>query len=137
DVIEAEAPFDTKPIFVGRTVTTVDIENPVAFDVHLGLAANTAVRTNRVDGFLLERNALARRIEQVGLHQRAGRAGLYALAARNAGRVPHALVEVEHRLGVEAAIGHADDIVHLHLAAGAHAQAALDARVEIDRYRRM
>src|SRR6185503_13088607 len=37
-----------------------------------------------------------------------------------------------HDLGFVAAIGHADDVVDLHLAAGAHAQAALDAGVEID-----
>jgi len=36
-----------------------------------------------------------------------------------------------------AAIGHADHVVDLNLAAGAHAQAALDAGIEIDAHRRM
>ena len=35
------------------------------------------------------------------------------------------------------AIGHADDVIDLHLAAGAHAQAALDAGIEIDAHRGM
>src|SRR5467141_3957507 len=34
------------------------------------------------------------------------------------------------------AIGHAEDVVDLHLAAGAHAQATLDAGVEVDPHRR-
>ena len=68
-------------------------------------------------------------------HQRAGRAGLHAFAAGDAGRVPHRIVEVEHDLLGVAAAGHADDVVDLHLAAGADAQIALDAGVEIDRHR--
>ena len=51
--------------------------------------------------------------------------------------LPIGIVEVEHDLGFVAAIGHADDVVDLHLAAGAHAQAALDAGIEIDAHRGM
>ena len=47
----------------------------------------------------------------------------------------HRVVEVEHDLLVMAAAGHADDVVDLHLAAGADAEIALDAGVEIDRHR--
>ena len=49
----------------------------------------------------------------------------------------HRIVEVEHDLFEMAAAGHADDVVDLDLAAGADAEIALDAGVEIDRHRDM
>ena len=67
-------------------------------------------------------------------HQRAGGARLHALAAGHAGRHAHRIVEIEHGLGIEAPKGHADHVVHLNLAAGAHAKPAFDASVEIDRH---
>ena len=57
----------------------------------------------------------------------ARRAGLHALAAANAARLPHRVVEVEHDLGLGAAKGIADHVVHLLLATGPHAACALDA----------
>jgi hypothetical protein len=70
-------------------------------------------------------------------HQRAGRAGLHALAAGDARAVAHRVVEVEHDLLVMAADGHADHVVDLDLAAGADAEIAVDAGVEVHRHRRM
>src|SRR5262249_28927553 len=58
-------------------------------------------------------------------------------AASDASRTTHRIVEVEHDLLKMTAPGHADDIVDLHLAAGADAEIALDAGVEIDRHRRV
>ena len=49
----------------------------------------------------------------------------------------HRVVEIEHDLFVVAAARHADHVVGLHFAAGADAEVALDAGVEIDRHRRM
>src|SRR5204862_3617863 len=60
------------------------------------------------------------------------RAGLHALAAGDAGRLAHRVIEVEHRHRTVSAVGIADDIVHLHFAAGAHAARALDAGIEVD-----
>src|ERR1019366_2593920 len=51
--------------------------------------------------------------------------------------IAHRIVEVEHDLLTVAAPGHADDVVNLHFAAGAHTKIALDAGVEIDRHGRM
>ena len=76
-------------------------------------------------------------VHQRGRHQRTGRAGLHAFAAGDAGGSAHRVVEVEDDFLAVAAAGHADDVVDLHFAAGAHAQVALDAGVEIDRHRRM
>ena len=132
DVVEAEAALDAQPVGIGRPVATVDVEDLLVLDVHRRLAADTAVGAQRVDRLGLVVDALAGRIEQALLHQRAGRAHLHALAAGDAGRLPHALVEVEHHLGAVPAEGHADHVVGLHLAAGAHAQPAVDAGVEID-----
>src|SRR4029434_2181959 len=70
-------------------------------------------------------------------HQRAGRTGLDALAARDARRVAHRVVEVEHDLGVTAPERVADDVVHLLLATGANAALALNAGVEVHGHRRM
>src|SRR6185437_7350727 len=68
-------------------------------------------------------------------HQRPGRAGLHAFAAGDAGRSAHRVVEIEHDLLEMAAAGHADDVVDLDLAAGANAEIALDAGIEVDRHR--
>ena len=76
-------------------------------------------------------------VDQSRRHQRAGRTGLHAFAAGNAGGSAHRVVEVEDDLFAIAAAGHADDVVDLHFAAGADAQIALDAGVEIDRHGRM
>ena len=77
-------------------------------------------------------------VEHDGRHQRAGRAGLHAFAAGDAGRLsPIGSSKSNTIFGVVAAIGHADHVVDLDLAAGADAQPALDAGVEVDRHRRM
>src|SRR6185312_7785140 len=55
----------------------------------------------------------------------------------DAGALAHRIVEIEHDLLAMAAAGHADDVVDLHFAAGANAESALDAGVEIDRHRRV
>src|SRR3546814_11336747 len=91
-----------------------------------GLAADAAVGAEAAHGAVLELHPRALVVQQVRLHQRAGRTGLHALAAGHAGRLPHRVVEVEDHLGAVAAEGHADDVVHLHLAAGPHTAIALD-----------
>src|SRR5262249_36436998 len=67
-------------------------------------------------------------------HQRPGRTGLHAFAAGDAGRSAHRVVEIEHDLGVVTTPGHADDVVDLHLAAGADAEVAVNAGIEVDRH---
>ena len=131
DVVEPEAAFDAQAVVVGRSVAAVDVEDLVVLDVHRGLAADTAIGAQRIDRLGLVVDARAGLVEQALLHQCARRAHLHALAARNAGRLPHALVEVEHDLGAVAAECHADDVVGLHLAAGADTEVAVNAGVEV------
>ena len=137
DVVEAEAALDAETIVIGRAIAALGVDDLLVLDFVGDLAPNATERTQRID--------FAVGVDDPGLvlvqhhrgHQRAGRAGLHALAAGHAGRLAHRVVEVEHDLGLVAAIGHADDVVDLHLTASAHAQAALDAGIEIDAHRRM
>ncbi len=131
-VIEAVSPLDAQARVVGGAVAPLDIEDFIVLDVIGELAAHAAVRTQRMDGLVGhgERHV-------AGRHERAGRTGLHALAAADAGRRTHGIVHVEHDLGVLAAEREADDVVDLLVAAGPYATSALDARVEVDCNRRM
>ncbi len=133
DVVVAEAAFHAEPILVRVAVAPVDLHDAVVFHGDRGLTADAAERAQRVDDLVeLLHGALRRRlVHQRLLVQRAGRARLDALAARDARREAHRVVDVEHRHGVAAAQPHADDVVDLHFAARAHARAACDAGVEI------
>ena len=134
-VIEAEAALDAEPVLVGRAVLAGDVEQLVVLDVIGELAADAAIGADAVDLAvgLAGENVVG--VDQRRRHQRAGRAGLHAFAAGDAGRSAHRIVEVEHDLFAVAAAGHADHVVDLHFAAGADAESALDAGVEIDRHR--
>ncbi len=110
-IVEAEAALDAKPVLVGRPVSAVDVEELVVLDVVGELAA--------------------------GRHQRAGRAGLDAFAAGDAGTGVHRIVEIEDDLLVMAAPGHADDVVDLDFTASTDAESALNAGVEVDCHRRV
>ena len=103
------------------------------------LAADAAIGADAVDlAFGGVRHVEhARLVDEALLHQRAGRAGLHALAAGDAGRGAHRVVEVEDDLLEMPARRHADDVVDLDLAAGADAEIAVDAGVELHRHRRM
>ena len=132
-VVEAEAALDAQAVLVGRAVAALDEEDALVPDVVGELAAHAAVGAHRIHLALgAGRVAAAVRVDQAGRHQRARGAGLHALAAGHAAAVAHRVVEVEHDRRARAAVGEADDVVHLHLAAGAHAQAAGDAGVECD-----
>ena len=136
-IVEAEAAFDAEPVLVRGPVAAADVEELVVLDVIGELAAHPAIGAHAVDLAVRELGAHVRLIDDGRGHQRTGRASLHAFAAGDAGRVPHRVVEIEHDLLAEAAAGHADHVVDLHLAAGADAQIALDAGVEIDRHRRV
>ncbi len=137
DVVEAEAALDAEAVVVGGAVAALGIDHLLVLDLIGDLAADAAERAQRVDLPVGIGDAGLVLVQHHRRHQRAGRAGLHAFAAGDAGGLAHRVVEVEHDLGFVAAIGHADDVVDLHLAAGAHAQAALDAGVEIDAHRGM
>ena len=137
DVIKAKASLDAEPVVVGRTVAALGVDDLLVLDLIGDLAADPAERAQRIHLLVgIDASGLVL-VEQRRGHQRTGRAGLHAFAAGDAGRFPHRIVEVEHDLGIVVAIGHADHVIDLDLAAGAHAQAALDAGIEIDAHGRM
>jgi hypothetical protein len=134
-VVEAEAALDAEPVAVGRTVPAVHIEDLLVFHMDPGLTADPAVGAERVHRAVLELAAHAAGVDQGRFHERARGTGLDALAAGHAGARPHGLVEVEDHLGLVAPIGHADHVVDLDLPAGPDAEGAVDASVQVDRYR--
>ena len=121
----------------------------LAFDFTLGralgavlklvgdLAADPAVGAHALHLVEREPAVHAGLVDQRRLHQRAGRTRLHTFAAGDAGAGAHRVVEVEDDLRADAAVGHADDVVDLHLAAGPHAQVAVDAGVQVDPHRRV
>ncbi len=118
-VIEAEPAFDAQPVLVGRAVLAFHRDDLLILDLIGELAADAAIRAHAVDF------AVRRALEDVLLvdhrrrHQRAGRAGLHAFAAGDAGGGAHRIVEIEHDLLGHAAARHADHVIDLHFAAGA------------------
>ena len=129
DIVEAEAAFDAKPAFVGGTITALDAADAPTCDGVGHLAANTAIGADAVNLF-----SLTRRLRR---QQRACRTGLNAFATGDASRVPHGIGHVEDDAGAGTASRHADDVVDLNLAAGAHTAGAVNTGVEIDCYGRV
>src|SRR5437660_6671762 len=131
-VIEPVTSLHAQPIVIRRAVLAGDELNLVFGDV-IGEQTPDAAEWADAVHLLLDRlqsDAACR-------HQRAGGARLHAFAAGDAGRLAHRVVEIEHRHRPVAAVRIADDVVDLHLAAGAHAARALDAGVEVHRDRRV
>src|SRR5690625_3051919 len=137
-IVPAEATLHAEALLVGRAVSAVDLDDLVVLDGYRGLAAHAAEGAEAVDGLVRpDRAQLASLVQQGLLHESPGRAGLDAFPAGNAGAGAHGIIEVEDDLGVRAAVGHADDVVDLDFTAGAHAEAAVDAGVEVDRHCRV
>ena len=137
DVVESEAALHAEAVLVGRAVAPGDRDQLVVLDLIGELAADAAIRTDAVHLAVGELGADVLLVDERRRHQRPGRAGLHAFAAGDAGRCAHWIVEVENDLLAVAAAGHADDVIDLDLAAGADAEIALNAGVEVDRHRRM
>ncbi len=97
-VVETVAPLDAEPRVIGGAIAPFHVLDAVVLDVIGQLAADTAVRADRL-------HLLVRHRQRGGArrHQRAGRAGLHAFAAGHAGRRAHRVVHVEHDLRVGAA----------------------------------
>ena len=137
DIVETEAPLHAEPVPIGRAVPAVDRNDLLVLDVEGDLAADTAIGAQAGDLPVGRSDVALRSIQHRSRHQCAGRAGLHALSAGDAGRRTHGVAHVEDDRRVRTASGHADHVVHLNLAAGADAQGAVDAGVQVDRHRRV
>ena len=134
-IVEAEAALDAEPVLIGVAVAALHEGDLLVLDLIGELTTDAAIGADRVNLAVdLAAAVLGDRVDDRFRHQRAGRAGLDALAAGDAGGASHGIVEIEHRPGSNAAKRHADDVVDLNLAAGPDAQPAFDAGIEIDRH---
>ena len=138
DVVEAEAALDAETLLVGRAIDAVHPGDLVVLDLEGQLAADAAIGADGLDLAVIGLAvAVLGRIHHGGGRQRAGGTGLHALAAGDTGGGAHGIVHVEDDLRVMPAPGHADHVVDLHLAAGADAEVAVDAGIQIDPHRHM
>ncbi|MNX96035.1 hypothetical protein D3C86_1283350 [compost metagenome] len=127
-VVETVTPLHAEPVVIGRAVAPFHEQDAVVLDVVRQLAAHAAIRADRIHLAVGHgQRHVARR------HQRAGRAGLHALAAGHAGAGAHRVGHIEDDAGMIAAKCQPDHVIGLFVAAGAHAARALDAGIEVDR----
>ena len=131
-VIEAEASLDAKALRVGRTITTLDMRDALVAYMEAQLAADAAIRADRIDAAIRRgERRIARR------HQCAGWASLHTFAAGHATGYAKRIILIEHDARMLAAQRHANHIVALLVTTGTQASGALDAGVELHRDRRV
>ena len=85
DVVKTEAAFDAQSVVIGRTVAAFGVDDLLVLDVEGHLAADAAIRTQRIDLAVWIGDAGLVLIEHHRRHQCAGRASLHAFAASHAG----------------------------------------------------
>ena len=126
DIVKAVAAFHTQPAVIGRTVTPGDVQNRIVFDVIGEQTAHSAIGTDGIHRFVrLNQSYL------FGWHERPGGTGLDTFTAADAGATAHGVVHIKDDLGLAAAQGVADDIVHLLFTTGTLTASALNTGVEI------
>ena len=138
DVVEAEAALDAEPVLVRRAVAALDGDDAVVLDLVGELAADAAIRADAVD-LAVGRVGVTRPRSSTRLFSISAPVGQACTHSPQATQVrrAHRVVEVEDDLLEWPPRRHADDVVDLDLAAGADAELAVDAGVELHRHRRM
>src|SRR6202012_3782402 len=110
DIVVAEAALDAEALMIGRAVAAVHVEDLVVLDLVGELTADAAERAEAVDLAVGPFGANLLLVQHGRRHQGAGRAGLDAFAASNAGALAHQIVEIEDDLRVATTAGHADHV---------------------------
>ncbi len=128
NIVKAIASLDAQAAFIGGPLATFDTQNGIALHVVSKLTAHTAIRAYGIHCFIC---GLVCR--SFGWAQRTRGAGLYAFAAGHAGGLGQRITLIKHNCGMFTAKSQANDIVHLHVPAGAHAAGALNAIVHVYR----
>ena len=132
NIVKTVTPLDAQATEVGGTVTALDPQNPVIFDMISEQATDTAIRTNRIDftiGF--------QQVGTVCISERPGRTGGDTFATGHTGGFAHRITDIKHDFGIMPAFCKADNIVDLGLAAGTQATRTLNAGIHVDGNRRM
>ncbi len=132
DIVKPKTPFDAQTSFIGRAVDSFDILHFAVLDLERHLTSHAAERTDAFDLFVKIRAVtLLGVIQHGGRHQGASRAGLHAFTAGHASTRTHRVGQVKHRVGIMPTPCHANHVIDLHFAAGAHAEATGNAGIQI------
>ena len=138
DIIKSKASFDTEPAFVRGAVDAFDKFDLIILDLQRHLTADAAKRANAFNlAVIIAAIADLLIIHHGGRHQCARRAGLNTFTAGHTSAIAHGIGKIKCRIGIMAAARHADHIIDLHFAAGAHAQPALNAGIQVYAHRHM
>ena len=136
-VVESEPSLHAQPLAIPRPVAALHRDDLIGVGLVGNLATDTAIGAHAVHFLQRDGAPDALLVHQARFHESTGGAGLHAFAAGDAGAGAHCVVEVEDDLRAVAAVGHADDVVYLYLAARAHAESAVNAGIEIDAHGRV
>mmetsp|Transcript_22998 Transcript_22998/g.38834 ORF Transcript_22998/g.38834 Transcript_22998/m.38834 type:complete len:682 (+) Transcript_22998:1800-3845(+) len=122
DIIKAKAALDAKPPLVRRAIDAFDIFDAAVLHLQRNLATHATERANALN-FAIEIRAVANQglIHNRGRHQRPGWTGLHTFAAGHTGAFTHRVSHIKGRIAVMAPSRHANHVIDLNLAAGAHA----------------
>ena len=133
NIVKSEPAFDAEASFIGRAIDPFDIFYAIAFDLEADLTAHTAEGADALD-FMIKIFAVSDLvfIGDCGWQECACGAGLYAFSAGHAAAFTHGVCHIKGRIGIMPPARHADDVIDLNFAAGAHAEAALNTGVKID-----
>ncbi len=132
NIVKAVTAFHTQTTMVSRSVTALNVEDFVVFDVVSELATDTTVWADRIDFFIRLHHA-----HIIGRHQSPCRTGFHTLATGDTGAFAHGVIQVKYDFSMMTAHRQANNIVILFIAAGPHTACALNTGIHIDRNRRV
>ena len=135
NIVKSKAAFDAEATFIRGPVDPFDIFNAISFDLKADLTAHTAERADAFD--LMIKIFAVSNLVFIGdccWQQCASGAGLHAFTAGDATAFTHWVRHIKGWIGIMPPPRHSNDVIDLNLAARAHAQAALNTGIEIDRH---
>ena len=133
NIVKAKPPLHTKPSFIGGAINAIHIFHTAIFDLQAYLTADPTEGAYTIN-FAVKILAISNLIVvcHSGGHQRTRWASLHTFATSYTAALTHWIGHIKGRVSIMTAARHADHIIHLNFTAGPHAQAALDARIQID-----
>ena len=131
-IVKPKAALHTQAAAVGNTITPVDTDDAIVFDV---VGQQTAHATEGAHGVHFFVHHLGAGV-CLG-HECTGGAGLHTLTTCHAGALAHGVAQVEHNAAVIASERVSDHIVHLLFAAGPYTTVALNAGIQFHHHSRV
>src|SRR5262245_26408239 len=137
DVVKAKPSLDAETVVVGRAIAAVGVEEPVPLDVEGQLAAYPTIGAEAFHIAVVPLSEDPALVQTRRGHEGAGRTGLDAFAAGDAGALTHRVVKVEDNSLVGTSARHADHVVDLDFATRSDAESAINAGVKMYGHGRM